>query len=265
MIDPRNMPCARVCLSRLLPTELPPNAQEQFHNYSIQRKSSLTSLNTAKDTTEVVVNSTSPVDFSCESGASDQSHTNATSVNVPRNTINGVDTNTQHLPNNGTNGYSASAQSSLSNYSCTLAVNDQVDLKPVDITTNTSTKRRSSVASLSSSHSSGSFKGREIVASISLTPVIWKRPRYTTRLHEDCLPKTELALSEMSDVTDDSAPSGTESSENFPYCMREHLVSASCAMHLHLVDQSVFFCVYRVILEQFRPIKGVIAQQAHAL
>lgn len=241
MIDPRNMPCARVCLSRLLPRELPPNAQEQYHNYAIQRKSSLTSLNAAKDTTEVVVSSLSPVDFSCVLGASDQAHTNATTLNVPRDTISDVLTNTQQLPSNGTNGCSASTQSSLSNYSCMPVVNDQVDLKPVNITTNMSTKRRSSVTSLSSSHSLGSSKGREIVASVCLTPVTWKRPRYTTRWHEDCMPETELELSEMSDVTDDSTLSGTESADNFPYCMRKNLVS-TCNFSCDLFSFTIVTC-----------------------
>jgi len=213
-----------VCLSRLLPKELPPNAQEQYHNYTIQRKSSLTLLNAAKDPTDVVASSVSPGDFSFELRASDQLHTNATSLNVPRNTVDGVDTNTQHLLNNSTNGYNASAQSSPSNHSCISTVNDWVDLKPGNVPTNMSTKRRSSVASLSSSHSSRSSKGREIVASVSLTPVTWKRPRYTTRPYEDCMPETELELDEMSDVTDDSTLS--ESKDNFPYCMRKYLVSA---------------------------------------
>jgi len=222
MIDPRNMPCARVCLSRLLPKELPPNAQEQYHNYAIQRKSSLTSLNAAKDPVEVVVSSLRPEDFSCELRASDQSHTDATSLNVPMNTVDGVDTNIQHLASS-TNTYSAFARSSPSNNSCMSTVYDQVDLKPVDISTNMSSKRRSSVASLSSSHSSRSTIGREIVATVSLTPVTWKRPRYTTRQYEDCMPETELELDELSDVTDDSAPS--DSKDNFPYCMRKNRVS----------------------------------------
>lgn len=223
MIDPRNMPCARVCLSRLLPKELPPNAQEQYHNYTIQRKSSSTSLNAAKDTTAVDVSSISAVDFSCELGESDQSHTNATSVklNVPMNASNSVDPNTQHLPNNSASGYSASTQSSLSNYSCMPAVNDQVELNPVNITTNMSAKRRSSETSVLSSHSSKSLEGREIVASISLTPVTWKR--YTTRLDEDCMPENELVLSEMSDG---STLSGTECKNNSPYSTRRNLVSA---------------------------------------
>ena len=224
MIDPRNMPCARVCLSRLLPKELPPNAQEQYHNYTIQRKSSLTSLNAPKDPTEVVVSSVSPVDFSCELGAGDQSHTNATSLDVPRNTADGVDTNTQHRPSNGANGYCASDQSSLSSYSRLPTANDQVDLKPFTITTNMSTKRRSSVDSLSSSHSSRSSRGREIVASVSLTPITWKRPRYATRPYEDCMPDTELELDKISDVTEESTL--PESKDNFPYYMRKNLVSA---------------------------------------
>ena len=229
MIDPRNMPSARVCLSRLLPKELPPNAQEQYHNYTIQRKSSLTSLNVPKDPTEVVVSSVSPVDFSCELGASDQSRTNAASLDVPRNTADGVDTiqypafNTQHLPSNGSNGYCASVQSSLSSYS-RMPTSDLVDLEPVTITTNMSTKRRSSVVSLSSSHSSRSSRGREIVASVSLTPITWKRPRCTTRPYEDCMPKTELELDEISDVGNESTLS--ESKDNFPYYMRKNLVSA---------------------------------------
>ena len=219
MIDPRNMPCARVCLSRLLPKELPPNAQEQYHNYTIQRKSSLTSLNAPKDPMEVVVPSVSPVDFSGE-----QSHTNATSLDVPRNTVDGVDTNTQRLPNNDANGYCASAQSSLSSYSRLPTANDQVDLKPVTITTNMLTKRRSSVDSLSSSHSSRSSRGREIVASVSLTPITRKRPRYATIPYEDCMPDTELELDKISDVTAESTLS--ESKDNFPYYMRKNLVSA---------------------------------------
>ena len=222
MIDPRNMPCARVCLSRLLPKELPPNAQEQYHNYTIQRKSSLTSLNVAKDPAEVLVSSVSPGDFSCELIASDQSHTNAMSLNVPRNIVDGVDTNTQHL-GGSTNGYSAFAQSSLSSNSCMSTVNDRVDSTLVNITTNMSTKRRSSVASLSSSHSSSSSKGREIVASVHLTPVTWKKPSYTARRYEYCMPETELELDELSDITDDSAPS--EIKDNFPYHMRKNRVS----------------------------------------
>lgn len=225
MIDPRNMPCARVCLSLLLPKELPPNAQEQYHNYTIQRKSSSTSLNAAKDTTAVVVSSISAVDFSRELGASDQSHTSATSVklNLPRNAINSVDPNTQHLPNNSASGYSASTQMSLTNYSCMPAVYDQVELNPVNITTNMSAKRRSSETSVLSSHSSKSFEGREIVASISLTPVTWKTPRNTTRLDEDCMYENELVLSEMSDG---STLSGTDCKNNSPYFTRRNLVSA---------------------------------------
>ena len=248
MIDPRNMPCARVRLSRLLPKELPPNAQEQYHNYTIQRKSSLTSLNVPKDPAKVVVSSVSPVDFSCELGESDQSH--ATSLDVPRNTVDGVDAiqytafNTQHLPNNDSNGYNASVQSSLSSYSRMPTAYDQVDLEPVTITTNMSTKRRSSVVSLSSSHSSGSSKGREIVASVSLTPVTWKRSRCTTRPYEDCIPKTELELDEISDVTDKSTL--PESKDNFPYYMRKNLVSACnflCDLFIFDVVRSLSFVV----------------------
>ena len=224
MIDPRNMPCARVCLSRLLPKELPPNAQEQYRNYTIQRKSSLTSLNAERDPTEVVVSPVSPVDFSCELRTSPQLHTNATSLSVHRNTVDGVDTDTRHLPNNSTNRCSTSTRSSLSNYSCLSTLDDQVDFQPVGITTGMTTRRRTSVVSLSSSHSSRSSKGREIVPSVSLTPVTLKRPRYTTKPYEDCKPETELELDEMSDVTDDSTLS--ESKDNFPYCMRKNLVSA---------------------------------------
>lgn len=250
MIDPRNMPCARVRLSRLLPKELPPNAQEQYHNYTIQRKSSLTSLNVPKDPAEVVVSSVSPVDFSCELGASDQSNANATSLDGSRNTVDGDDAiqytafNTQHLPSNDSNGYSASVQSSLSSYSRMPTAYDQVDLEPVTITTNMSTKRRSSVVSLSSSHSSGSSKGREIVASVSLTPVTWKRSRCTTRPYEDCIPKTELELDEISDVTDKSTL--PESKDNFPYYVRKNLVSACnflCDLFIFDVVRSLSFVV----------------------
>lgn len=65
MIDPRSMPCARVCLSRLSPTELPPNALEQYHTYAAKRKSSDSTLCKA-----IVTNATSmsvqhsPVHFS---------------------------------------------------------------------------------------------------------------------------------------------------------------------------------------------------------
>lgn len=250
MIDPRNMPYARVCLSRLLPKELPPNAQEQYHNYTIQRKSSLTSLNAPKDPTEVVVSSVSPVELSCELGASDQSHANATSLDVPRNTVVGVDTiqypayNTQHLPSNDSNGYYASVQSSFSSYSRMPTANDQVDLEPVTITNNMSTKRRSSVVSLSSSDSSRSSRGREIVATVSLTPITWKRPRCrSTRPYEDCMPEPELELDKISDVTDESTLS--ESKDNFPYYMRKNLVRACnflCDLFSFDIVRSVSHC-----------------------
>lgn len=80
MIDPRNMPCARVCLSRLSPRELPPNALEQYHTYAAKRKSCDPALCEA-----TVTNATgmsvqhSPVHYSFVSGVSEDQDTNVNS------------------------------------------------------------------------------------------------------------------------------------------------------------------------------------------
>lgn len=206
MIDPRNMPCARVCLPRLSPSELPPNAQEQYHNYTVKRKSSMNSLNAGTGTTDVSTSSPSPVDFSFVSGVSDQVDRSA---------------------NNDTNGISNSTNSSSSSCSHLPIVSSYLDTKPVNITSNSfSTKRRNSVASTSSRRSTGSCKSTELIASVCLTPVTWKMPGHTTRPYGHCVPVPELECSEvLSDVTDDSTLSEMESTKNFSYCTLRELVS----------------------------------------
>lgn len=226
MIDPRNMPCARVCLPRLSAGELPPNAQEQYHNYVVKRKSSMTSLNAGKDTTEIGVSSPSPMNFSFVSGVSDQAFTSGNSLKVARDTS-WAEMSAQCVPGNNAKGTCTSTQISPPNYSCVPVMNGSFDTKPVDTTVNTlSTKRRNSVVSTSSRCSSGSSKGRELVASVCLTPVTLKTPGYTPRPYEHCMPENELECSEvLSDVTDDSTLSGAESAKNFSHFMRTKLVS----------------------------------------
>lgn len=215
MIDPRNMPCARVCLSRLSPMELPPNALEQYHNFTTKRKSSMTSHNEVKDVTGVGMSSQSPIDFSCVPGMSDHGHASAASLNVAKDT-GGTDMSSQHLPDKNPNGTGTSA----SNY-LFMPIESDVDAKPVNVTINTlSTSRRNSVVSSSSRHSSGSSKSK-LNASVCLTPITWERPVYTPRRY---MPATEqLDYSEiMSDITDGSTLSGTDSCS---YFMRNDLVS----------------------------------------
>ena len=227
MIDPRNMPCARVCLPRLSAKELPPNAQEQYHNYTIKRKSSMTSLNAGKDTNEVGMPSPRPVDFSFVSGGGDQVQTSASSLNAARETT-WADISHQYLPGNNTdNTTETSVQSAPPNYSYVPLARDCLGIEPVNVTANTlSTKRRNSVVSTSSRCSSGSSKGSELIASVCLTPVTWKTPRYTTRPYEHCVPETELECSEvLSDVTDDSTLSGAESIKSGLNFMTKILVS----------------------------------------
>ena len=48
MIDPRNLPHARVCLLRLSTRDLPPNALQQYHKYAAKRKRSDPALIEAK-------------------------------------------------------------------------------------------------------------------------------------------------------------------------------------------------------------------------
>ncbi|XP_078373054.1 uncharacterized protein LOC144656685 [Oculina patagonica] len=226
MIDPRNMPCARVCLPRLSAGELPPNAQEQYHSYVVKRKSSRTSLNAGKDTTEIGVSSPSPMNFSFTSGVSDQAFTCSNSLKVARDTS-WAEMSEQCVPGNNTNGTCTSTQISPPSYSWPPIMKDCLDTKPDDTTVNTwSTKRRNSVVSTSSRCSSGSSKGRELVASVCLTPVTLKTPGYTPRPYEHCMSETELECSEaLSDVTDDSTLSGAESAKNFSHFVRKKLQS----------------------------------------
>ena len=105
MIDPRNMPCARVCLSRLSPRELPPNALEQYHTYAAKRKSSDPTLCETRVTNAAGVSvQHPPVHYSFVSGVSDHQLTSVNSLNVSKDTnissvtSLGLPVNYLHLP-----------------------------------------------------------------------------------------------------------------------------------------------------------------------
>ena len=64
MIDPRNMPHARVCIARMSPHELPHNALKQYHNYAAKRKASYSAPNEIGETLVNGIGIHHPIDFS---------------------------------------------------------------------------------------------------------------------------------------------------------------------------------------------------------
>ena len=262
MLDPRNMPYARVCLSRLSPRELPPNALQQYHNYVAKRKSSDPTLIEAKELNGTGISVQHPaVSYSFVSGVSDHVKTDANTPNTA-NDISVTKTSSQSAPvsyfdlpennhhlKNGVDSLNVAketigTQCPFVNYSCVTQVldhqctsdtsshnmvretietampvqlvptscvmNNKVDLKAVHVQPH----RRNSATSLSSSDSS--LNGRELIAHVRLSPVIWDSPRNTNRQYVNHKPKGEEESSDeiMSDVTDEHTLSETRSTCN---------------------------------------------------
>ena len=283
MIDPRNMPCARVCLSRLSPRELPPNALEQYHTYAAKRKSSDPTLCEA-----TVTNATgmsvqhSPVHYSFVSGVNEDQDTSVNSLSesedasVSSLTTHGLPVNYLYFPAVGSHqesdlnvlnvtketigtgmdadrpvNYSfvqggnehvfsglnalVNAKDTVAvpvpsthvNYSC-LATDEvdtieQVNMRP---------SRRNSVVSITSSHSSGASKGKELIASVRLCPVPWDSPRCISRQLVNC--KRGKRGTECIDKTaaDDSTSSGAKCASNLSYFMTTFVSIFHCCFCL---------------------------------
>lgn len=87
MIDPRNLPYARVYLSRLTPRELPHNALEQYHNYVAKRKSSdPMHIEAKKPKTSGMSVQHVPVHYSFLSGESDPIDADVNTLPVAKDT-----------------------------------------------------------------------------------------------------------------------------------------------------------------------------------
>ena len=74
MIDPRNMPCVRVCIARMSPHELPHNALKQYHNYAAKRKAGDSAPNEIVETRLNGIARHLPVDFSFVSAKNGHEH-----------------------------------------------------------------------------------------------------------------------------------------------------------------------------------------------
>jgi len=245
MIDPRNLPHARVCLLRLSTRDLPPNALKQYHKYAAKRKRSDPALIEAKELNRSTISTKQPT-ASYSIGANNNLDTgvNRYSIGANNNLDTGVNrsnvvqdiflrrtssqtSHTSHvledsqhvtcgLTNNATT--KKAEEQHRTAYSCYMtdvsgwSTDSHLDkckdkniagvlVQPLDvehvlkIKGNVLPCRRNSARSTSSS---GSSKGRELSASVCLSPVTWSGPTITNRKYVNCNPK---ALGESNDKT----------------------------------------------------------------
>lgn len=226
MIDPRNLPHARVCLLRLSTRDLPPNALQQYHKYAAKRKRSDPALIEAKELNRSTISVKQPT-ASYSIGANNRLHTGVNRSNVDQDIFLTrtsfqtfpKQTNTPHVlgdsQHNATETAREQPPTAYSSYRTDASgwsTDSHLDkckdkniagvlIQPLDvehvlkIKGNVLPCRRNSVRSTSSS---GSSKGRELSASVRLSPVTWSGPTITNRKYGNYNPK---ALGESNDKT----------------------------------------------------------------
>ena len=230
MIDPRNLPHARVCLLRLSTRDLPPNALQQYHKYAAKRKRSDPALIEAKELNRSTISVKQPT-ASYSIGANNNLDTGVNRSNVVQDIFltrtSSLTPHTSHvledsqhvtcgLTNNATAKKAGEQQpTAYSSYMTDVSgwsTDSHLDkckgkniagvlVQPLDvkhvlkIKGNVLPCRRNSVRSTSSS---GSSKGRELSASVRLSPVTWSGPTVTNRKYMNYNPK---ALGESNDKT----------------------------------------------------------------
>lgn len=213
MIDPRNLPHARVFLARMSPSELPLNALKQYHNYAAKRKSSGPVISETKETDDVGVSGDHPpAHFSLELTKGANKHTvNSKDTSkestfscttssklrmgnllVPLIPLSSASYNPHHPENNSfvtqvhvnhasdeENGLSADKDISVSADSngSQSANYSWHRIGEVDTTPGyVRSSRTNSVSSTTSSHSRSISKGKEQIPSVRLTPIVLFNP-----------------------------------------------------------------------------------------
>ena len=231
MIDPRNLPHARVCLLRLSTKDLPPNALQQYHKYAAKRKRSYPALIEAKELNRSTISIKQPT-ASNSIGANDHLDTVVNSLKVVQDifltrsssqtfplNIPHVSEDSRHVTCGFSNNASETAgeqypttyssyKTDVSGWSTDSHLDKCKDKNMVGMLVQTLDAehllkmkgsmlscRRNSVRSTSSS---GSSKGTELSASVRLSPVTWSGPTITDRTYMDYNHK---ALRESNDKT----------------------------------------------------------------